>query len=139
MSELTRFGVSLDAGLLRRFDALIERKGYSNRSEALRDLIRDQLVAEKWRTDPEEAMAVVTLVYDHHDMDLPKRLTRAQHDRHDLIVSTLHIHMTHHACLEVIVLRGKGSAIKKLGDRLTSTRGVVHGKVTLTTTGRELD
>ena len=138
MGQLARFGVSLDSDLLRRFDALIEGKGYANRSEALRDLIRDQLVAEEWRAGPEEAVAVVSLVYDHHQLDLPKRLTDMQHDHHDIVLSTLHVHLHRHGCLEVLVLRGRGRKVKTLGDKLASTRGVKHGKVTLTTTGRAL-
>lgn len=138
MGQLTRFGVSLDSGLLKGFDALIQKRGYTNRSEALRDLIRDQLVTEEWRGGPQEAVAIVSLVYDHHQLDLPKRLTDAQHDHHGLINSSLHVHLDQHSCLEVLVLRGPGRKIRALGDKLASTRGVKHGKVTLTTTGRAL-
>ena len=138
MERLARFGVSLESGLLRRFDALIRDKGYTNRSEALRDLIREQLVAEEWRADPELAVAIVSLVYDHHQLDLPKRLTEAQHDHHALITAGLHVHLDQHSCLEVLILRGPGRKIRALGDRLVGTRGVKHGKVALTTTGRTL-
>jgi CopG family nickel-responsive transcriptional regulator len=138
MGQLARFGVSLDAGLLKRFDALIRRKGYTNRSEALRDLIRDRLVTEEWRAGPEEAVAIVSLVYDHHELDLPRRLTDMQHDHHDVVLSTLHVHLHHHACLEVLVLRGPGRKVKALGEALASTRGVKHGKLTLTATGKAL-
>ncbi len=138
MAQLARFGVSLDSGLLKRYDALIQEKGYTNRSEALRDLIRDQLVAEEWRAGPEEAVAVVSLVYDHHQLDLPKRLMDMQHDQHDMVLSTLHVHLDPHGCLEVLILRGPGRKVRTLADKLASTRGVKHGKVTLTTTGRTL-
>ena len=138
MGRLARFGVSLDSDLLRKFDALIQNKGYTNRSEALRDLIRDQLVAEEWRAGPELAVAVVSLVYDHHQLDLPKRLTEAQHDHHGLITSSLHVHLDQHSCLEVLILRGPGRKIRALGDKLAGTRGVKHGKVALTTSGRGL-
>ena len=142
MGQLVRFGVSLDSGLLGRFDALIRKKGYTNRSEALRDLIRDQLVAEEWRSGPKEAVAIVSLVYDHDQLELPKRLrTRlinAQHACYGLITSSLHVHLDLRSCLEVLILRGPGREIRSLGDRLTSIRGVKHGKVTLTTLGREL-
>ncbi len=138
MGQLARFGVSLDAGLLKRFDRLIKGKGYTNRSEALRDLIRDRLVAEEWEAGPEEAVAIVSLVYDHHELDLPRRLTDMQHDHHDVVLSTLHVHLDRHACLEVLVLRGPGRKVKALGERLASTRGVKHGKLTLTATGKAL-
>lgn len=138
MGRLARFGVSLDSGLLKRFDALIQGKGYTNRSEALRDLIRDRLVEEEWRAGPEEAVGVVSLVYDHHQLDLPKRLMDMQHDNHDVVLSTLHVHLRRHGCLEVLILRGPGRKVKALADRLVSIRGVKHGKVTLTTTGQGL-
>jgi CopG family nickel-responsive transcriptional regulator len=138
MGQLARFGVSLDSRLLKKYDDLIQEKGYTNRSEALRDLIRDQLVAEEWRVGPEEAVAIVSLVYDHHQLELPKRLTDMQHDHHDIVLSTLHVHLGRHSCLEVLVLRGPGRNVKTLGDKLAGTRGVKHGKVTLTTIGRAL-
>jgi CopG family nickel-responsive transcriptional regulator len=138
MGELVRFGVSLDSGLLKRFDALIGRRGYTNRSEAVRDLIRDELVSEDWRSGPEDAVATVTLVYDHHQLQMPRRLTEAQHDHHGLIVSSLHVHLDQRSCLEVLILRGPGRNVRRLAERLAGTRGVKHGKVTLTTTGRDL-
>jgi len=138
MGRLTRFGISLDSDLLERFDALMGRRGYTNRSEALRDLIRDELVAEEWRAGEEEAVAVVSLVYDHDQLDLPGRLTDAQHDHHGLVNSSLHVHLDRRSCLEVLVLRGQAKRIRALGDRLVSTRGVKHGKLILTTSGRDL-
>jgi len=114
------------------------RRGYTNRSEALRDLIRDELVAEEWRAGEEEAVAVVSLVYDHDQLDLPGRLTDAQHDHHGLVNSSLHVHLDRRSCLEVLVLRGQAKRIRALGDRLVSTRGVKHGKLILTTSGRDL-
>jgi len=138
MGQLARFGVSLDSRLLKRFDALIQQKGYTNRSEALRDIIRDQIVADEWRAGPEEAVAVVSLVYDHHQLDLPNRLTDMQHDHHSMVLSTLHVHLHRHSCLEVLVLRGPGRKVKKLADSLAGARGVKHGKVTLTTAGQDL-
>ena len=135
MPRLVRFGVSLDAGLLGEFDAHIKDRGYTNRSEALRDLIRERLVAEEWRAGPEEAAGVVSLVYDHHQLDLPKRLTDMQHDHHDMILSTLHVHLDHHNCLEVIILKGRGTDAKRFADHLLSLRGVLHGKLVLTNTG----
>ena len=114
MRRLARFGVSLDSALLRRFDALIQKKRYTSRSEALRDLIRERLVEEEWRAGPEEAVAVVSIVYDHHQLDLPRRLTDLQHDQHDIVLSTLHVHLHRRGCLEVLVLRGPGRKVKSV-------------------------
>jgi CopG family nickel-responsive transcriptional regulator len=136
--KLARFGVSLNEKLLAEFDSLIERKGYTNRSEAIRDLIREMLVEEEWREGDGEVAGTVSLVYDHHKLDLPKRLTDLQHDHHDLVISTLHVHLDHHNCLEVLLLKGPAKEVRGLGEKLASTRGIKHGKLTLTTTGRKL-
>jgi len=135
MAGTTRFGVSLDEGLLVAFDRLLERKGYASRSEMIRDLIRDYLSAEAWRTGRGEAIGTVTLVYDHHVPELQERLTTAQHDAPNLIVSTLHVHLDHHRCMEVLVVRGNGARIRTLADRLIGCRGVEHGKLTLAAAG----
>jgi CopG family nickel-responsive transcriptional regulator len=140
MSNLIRFGVSLDRELLERFDSYLSDKGYENRSEGIRDLIRDILVSREWEmADPtEERMAVVSIVYDHHESDLPGKLTELQHERHGVVHSALHIHLDRHNCLEILVLRGGTSSILDLGNKLISTRGVRHGKMILTTTGKDL-
>ena len=138
MGSVERIGISIDSGLLERFDSFIARRGYTNRSEAVRDLIRDKLVEEEWAGGKKEAMGALTLVYNHASMELAQRLTEAQHKNHATIVSALHVHIDEHNCLEVLIRRGKGGEIKSLGDRLISTRGVKHGKLTLTTTGKGL-
>jgi CopG family nickel-responsive transcriptional regulator len=135
MPDVVRFGISTDARLLEKFDALIAEKGYVNRSEAVRDLIRNALVEEQWNVGEEEAVGTVTLVYDHHFSDLGDKLTEHQHTHHEEIVSTLHIHLDAHNCLEVVVLRGKASEVKKLADELIGTKGVKHGRFAATTTG----
>ena len=132
-----RFGVSISSGLLDKFDELIETKGYVNRSEAIRDLIRDYLVEHEWEKDA-ETMGSVTLVYDHHVRELTESLTALQHEFHSSIISSMHVHVDEHNCLEVIVIRGKGSKVKEIADRLISTKGVKHGKLTMTTTGKGL-
>ena len=137
MKELIRFGVSISSGLLDKFDELIEAKGYVNRSEAIRDLIRDYLVEHEWEKDA-ETMGAVTLVYDHHMRELTESLTALQHDFHSSVISSMHVHVDEHNCLEVIVIRGKGSKVKEIADRLISTKGVKHGKLTMTTTGKGL-
>ena len=141
MSNTKRFGVSLDGELLDRFDEYIEEKGYQNRSEAIRDLIRDRLVQREWEEDvegDETKMAVLTMVYNHHKPDLQEKLTEIQHQGHNVVHSSLHIHLDHHNCMEIIVLKGSAPQIIQLGENLISTKGVKHGKLVLTTTGSEL-
>jgi CopG family nickel-responsive transcriptional regulator len=137
MKKLVRFGVSLDHHLLDDFDALIRRKKYTNRSEALRDLIRDNLVDQQWREDI-ETVGTVTFVYDHHVRDLTRKLTHLQHDFQGQIIAGMHVHLDHAHCLEVLVVKGKGSQIKKVADALLSVKGVKHGKLAMTTTGKGL-
>jgi CopG family nickel-responsive transcriptional regulator len=137
MTSLVRFGVSVEQELLTQFDDVIARKGYTNRSEAIRDLIRDHLVGQEW-DENKETVGTVTFVYDHHVRDLTHRLTALQHDYQHLIQSGMHVHLDHDHCLEVLVLRGKGSDIQRLSDALVSTKGVKHGKLTMTTTGKGL-
>ncbi len=138
MPDLSRFGISMDSQLLSRFDGLIERKGYANRSEAIRDLVRNALVEEQWALDDEETIGAVTIVYDHHARELADKLKARQHEQHRSIVSTLHVHLDHDNCLEVIVVRGKAREVRQLADSLIGAKGVKHGKLATTTTGKGL-
>ena len=138
MSELSRIGVAIDTDLLDKFDSLIAQRGYTNRSEAFRDLIRDELVEQSWESPESLVVGTVTLVYDHHVRMLSDKLTEIQHDYHRSVLSTLHIHLDHDHCLEVLVVRGKPAEIRKLADILISTKGVKHGRLTITTSGAEL-
>lgn len=138
MAGITRFGVSLDERLLMKFDRLNGRKGYSNRSEAIRDLIRDSLVREQWESGDADAVGTLTLVYDHETRELEERLTELQHGHFKAIVSTLHVHLDQHHCLEVLVLRGKAALLKSIADRLIGTRGVKHGTFSATAEGEAL-
>jgi len=138
VSGLTRFGVSLDERLLAQFDRVIARKGYTNRSEAIRDLIRESLVREQWELGTEEAVGTLTLVYDHEVPDVSDKLTDLQHAHYKTIVSALHVHLDPHHCLEVLVLRGKAKELKAIADRLIGTRGVKHGTFSATAEGRAL-
>ena len=138
MGKLTRFGVSLDEELLEPFDALCAVKGYSNRSEAIRDLIRKALVAEEWQQADGQGAGTLTLVYDHHKSDLARRLPQLQHDEHDIIIATLHVHLDHHNCLEVLILKGEAARVRALADKLISCKGVKHGTFSGTTTGQDL-
>lgn len=137
-SNVTRFGVSLDSALLAKFDQLIESKGYQNRSEAIRDLIRDKLVEQQWTASKEDTVGVFSFVYDHHQNELSQALNNIQHQHLDIIVSSTHVHVDHHNCLEVIILKGPSSQILAITDKLTSTRGVKHGKLIMTSTGSQL-
>ncbi len=138
MGQLSRIGVAIDSDLLEKFDRLIGSRGYTNRSEAFRDLIRDELVEESWQNPNSRVVGTVTLVYDHHVRLLNEKLTDIQHDHHQQILSTLHVHLDHDHCLEVLVVRGKASAVKKIADTLISTKGVSHGRLTITSTGADL-
>lgn len=137
MKGVARFGVSLERELLAAFDRQIAGKGYATRSEALRDLIRKTLVEDEWAGN-HETVGTVTIVYDHHVRDLTERLTTLQHRAQHLIVSSLHVHLDHDHCLEVLVLRGKGVAIRRVADALIGMKGVKHGKLAMTTTGKRL-
>ncbi len=137
-SKLIRFGVSLGAGLLKKFDKLIESKGYNNRSEAIRDLIREKIVSEEWKYGDNETVGVFSLVYDHHKNDLSQIINNIQHSNLDLIRSSTHVHIDHRNCLEVIIMKGKSDEIKRLTDQLASTKGIKHGKLIMTSTGSDL-
>src|SRR5215467_10900697 len=138
MSELSRIGVAIDSRLLDKFDRLIAQRGYTNRSQAFRDLIRDELVEKTWESPESSVVGTVTLVYDHHVRLLNEKLTDLQHDHHRSILSTLHVHLDHDNCLEVLVVRGKAAEVQKIADALISTKGVKHGRLTITTSGAEL-
>ena len=137
MSDIIRFGVSLEKELLEKFDKLIKGKKYSNRSEAIRDLIRENLVKREWIEEKEVAGAI-TLVFDHHKRELLNTLTDIQHDFHTLIISSQHIHLDHDNCLEIIVVRGKPKEVRELADKLRATKGVKYGSLSIATTGKEL-
>lgn len=137
MGETIRFGISMNEDLLSRFDKLIQEKGYTNRSEAIRDLIRDHLVSQEWTQDREVA-GTITLIYDHHVSGLNQVLTRLQHDHHHLFLSTMHVHLDGDNCLEAIVIRGEASEAREVAEKLISTKGVKHGKLTITSTGKDL-
>lgn len=135
---VTRFGVSLETGLLTKFDALIERIGYHARSEALRDLIRKRLVEDEAATPGREVVGVLGLVFDHERREITETLTRIQHKHLGAVVSATHIHLDHHNCLEVIILRGEAALLQGIADELLSTRSVKHGDLILTTTGHDI-
>lgn len=138
MSVLVRFGVSLEGRLLEKFDRLIEKSGYATRSEALRDLIRQELVKKEWEEDQEVAGAI-TFVYDHHTRGLTGQLTDLQHDHQEIIISTQHIHLDHHNCLEIVAVKGRASEVQKLANALRSVKGVRHGTLSMSSTGKSIE
>ncbi|MGC1122414.1 MAG: nickel-responsive transcriptional regulator NikR [Candidatus Methanofastidiosia archaeon] len=131
MEDVVRFGVSMPTTLLERFDKIIKVRGYTNRSEAIRDMIRDTIVEHEWMEN-KEVVGTITIVYDHHKKGVMEKLTDLQHIHHDRIASSTHIHLDHENCLEVIVVRGKPTEIKELADNVIALRGVKHGKLVIT-------
>jgi len=134
---LVRFGVSIDERLLKALDGIVARRGYASRSEALRDLVRSEQVREAWEKETGPVVGTLTLIYDHHVRELAERLVDLQHDHHGLVHSTMHVHLSHRMCLEVIVLNGKPQEVQRLADRLIAARGVKHGRL-VATTGEDL-
>jgi len=132
MSELARVGVAIDSELLEKFDQQIDRRGYANRSEAVRDLIRDSLIRERVASPSTKVVGTLTLVYDHHVRQLADKLNDFQHEHHHEIISTLHVHLDHDNCLEVIVLRGTCKNVQRIADGLISLKGIRHGQLVLT-------
>lgn len=137
MSNTVRFAISLDIELLASFDRAIAKQGYPTRSEAVRDLIRDKLVTQNW-DEKEEAIGTITLIFNHHLYALSDEINTKQHEHHSLIISSMHVHLDYDNCLEIIAVKGKGEHIRKLADSLISIKGVKHGKLTLTTAGKEI-
>jgi CopG family transcriptional regulator, nickel-responsive regulator len=137
MAELSRTGISLDQDLLAEFDKLITRKGYKNRSEALRDLIRDALLSEVVDSN-KPVVGTLTLVYDHHIPDLSRKLTEMQHHAGTMVLAATHVHLDHHDCLEVIIMKGKSREIQAMADQILAMRGVHLGKLVMTNSGAAL-
>ncbi len=136
MPKTIRFGVSLEEGLLDKFDQRIRGKKYTNRSEAIRDLIREDLVKAEWN-DNKEIAGAITLIYDHHKRELVNKLTDIQHDFGGIIISAQHIHLDHNNCLEIIAVQGSPKEVQKLSDSLKSVKGVKHGTLSMSTTGKD--
>ncbi len=134
---LKRFTVSMEDNLLEDFDDYITDRHYKNRSEALRDLIRGRIIEKEWNAD-KDVMGVISLVYDHHQHKLQEKVTELQHDFHSQVVSTTHVHMDHHNCLEVIIVRGKAGEVRGLADSLSALRGVRNANLSMSSTGKNL-
>jgi len=128
----------LSRSLLKELDRMVRQKGYKNRSLAISDMVRDHLVRHKQEITDSEVAGTITLVYDHHRPHVQETLTDLQHEQVTTIISSLHVHLDHDNCLEVLVVRGKASAVKSVAEHLIAVRGVKHGRLTLTTTGKDL-
>lgn len=137
MGKLIRFGVSMDKDLIGRFDSLIEGEGYMNRSEAIRDLIRERLVEEEWREE-DEVCGGILLVYDHHRHHLTEKITEIQHHFYKLVISTQHIHMDHDNCMEVISIRGKAKEIRDFFNKLRATTGIKQCDIIKASVGKKI-
>jgi CopG family transcriptional regulator, nickel-responsive regulator len=139
MGNLVRFGVSIESELLENFDASSNKRGYENRSEALRDLIRNSLIQQKINFDADaQVLGSLTLVYDHHSTALLQEMAAIQHNRHNLILSVMHLHVNHTDCLEILALSGKTSQVNSLADELISLKGVKHGQLCITLPSSEI-
>jgi CopG family nickel-responsive transcriptional regulator len=139
MGELSRIGIAIDSDLLKRFDRSIEKSGYTNRSEAFRDLIRDRLVRERTAAPGSTVVGTVTLIYNHHAHGITEKLTEAQHAHHDLVVSTSHAHLDHDSCLEVLIVHGKAAPVERFADILIGLKGVEHGRLVMTVPTHSLE
>jgi CopG family nickel-responsive transcriptional regulator len=137
MAELIRTGVSIEADLLEKFDKLIAKRGYGNRSEALRDLIREMLVSEEVN-DNKQVVATLSMIYDHHRPDLSTKLTEAQHHHHNNVLAATHVHLDAKNCFEVVIMKGPSGEVKHMADHMLSLKGVKHGKLVMTSTGKDL-
>jgi CopG family nickel-responsive transcriptional regulator len=139
MERIVRFSTTIAPKSLERFDEILEERGYANRSEGIRDLIRNFIVASEWETEDGEAVGSLTLLYDHDVRGVSDKLVELQHTHHTNILSSMHVHLDEHNCLEVLIIRGKAKEIKKISDALIASRGVKHGKLVMTSTGKELE
>jgi CopG family transcriptional regulator, nickel-responsive regulator len=135
---VTRFSISLPVELAKRLERMTEEKGYDNRSLAVADMIRAHLVEHQQQFGDKEIAGTVTLLYDHHKQHVQAALTDIQHDHHDVIIATLHVHLDHYNCLEILAVRGQAAVIKHIADELIAAKGVKHGKLTVTSTGKDL-
>lgn len=137
MERLTRFGVSMAPELLEQFDAMISEKGYANRSEAIRDLIRGAVAERRWEDEKNEVAGAVCIIYDHHG-SAGRLVADVQHNAYRSVVSTTHVHLSHDSCLEVLVVKGRAGDLTKLADDVTRIKGVKYGRLVLGTTGENL-
>jgi CopG family nickel-responsive transcriptional regulator len=137
MTELSRFSISIEQGLLERLGDLVRKHQYANRSEFVRDLLRERLVEEEWRGDA-EVVGTITLVYDHEARELSRKLTHLQHHHHEIVLASTHVHLDHHMCAEMVLTKGPAREIQKMADMLRQQKGVLHAALSLSSTGKDL-
>ncbi|MBL7076092.1 MAG: nickel-responsive transcriptional regulator NikR [Kiritimatiellae bacterium] len=138
MTELSRFSISIEQGLLERLESLVRKHAYANRSEFVRDLLRERLVEEEWKGNA-EVVGTITLVYDHETRELSKKLTRLQHHHHDLVLASTHVHLDAHMCAEMVLTKGPAGEIQEMADMLRQQKGVLHASLSLSSTGKDLE
>ena len=139
MSELVRLSISLERPLLKQLERLVKGSGYANRSEFIRDLVRQRLVEQQWSDSRQDVVGTITMVYDHHTRQLTDKLVGIQHDHHDNILASTHVHLSHDLCAEMIMIRGSATRIRQITDRLRQQRGVLHAELAMSSTGERLD
>ena len=135
---VSRFSLSMPAGLVRQLDQMVKAKGYVNRSQAVADMVSAHLVEHQGEDGKREIAGTITLVYDHHKRNVQALLTDIQHDHQDVMIATMHVHLDHHNCMEVLAVRGKAALVRMVAEQLIAARGVKHGKLTVTTTGEDI-
>ena len=138
MSELVRLSISLEKPLLAKLERLVKTSRYTNRSEFIRDLIRQRLVEQQWSDTRQEVVGTITLIYDHHARQLAEKLVNIQHDHHNNVMATTHVHLSHDLCAEMIMVRGSASSVRQIADRLRQQRGVLHAELAMSSTGDRL-
>jgi CopG family nickel-responsive transcriptional regulator len=138
MVKIKRFGISMEEDLLEKLDFLIKKRGYKTRSEALRDFTREQLVRQEWKNPNQQVIGTLTLVYNHHARMLSDKLADIQHHHHGKIIASTHVHLDEHNCAEVVIIRGRSADVQEIADQIISTKGVKHGKLVMSTTGKEV-
>jgi CopG family transcriptional regulator, nickel-responsive regulator len=138
MPDLIRFGISLPSTLLKEFDRYIKSENYTNRSEAIRDLIRDAMIKDEWENSDRDVAGAIIFVYDHHVRELMEKLTNIQHDHYRLIVSSQHVHLDHHNCLEIVVVKGPSKEIRELYTQIKSIKNVKHTQLSMSSTGKHI-
>ena len=139
MSELVRLSISLEKPLMKQLERLVKKSGYENRSEFVRDMIRQRLVEEQWTDERQEVVGTITMIYDHHARQLSDKIVDIQHDHHDRVMATTHVHLSHDLCAEMIMIRGQADQIRDVCNRLRQLRGVLHAELAMSSTGEKLD
>jgi len=139
VSELVRLSISLEGPLLKRLERLVKKSRYANRSEFIRDMIRQRLVEQQWSDKHREVVGTITMIYDHHARQLTDKLVDIQHDHYENILATTHVHLSHDLCAEMIMVRGSAARVRRITDRLRQQRGVLHAALTMSSTGERLD